>query len=115
MDHIDGKVPPVENGVVLGSLGEETEAPGDEDEKFEGGGDEIDVDAVMIEDEDEGINNGGVARDFKIAMVGRVVIDPQEVLATPTTAQQGRGYWSSCSQADNLSGQTGSSENSIEI
>ncbi|KAI8718083.1 hypothetical protein NCS52_00886300 [Fusarium sp. LHS14.1] len=95
MDHIDGKVSPVENGVVLGSLGEKTEALVDEDEKFEGGDDEIDVDAVMIEDEDEGINNGGVTRHFKIAMAGRVVIDPREVPAAPTTAQQGGGYWSS--------------------
>lgn len=94
MGHIDGNVSPVENGVVLGSLGE-TEAPGDEDEKFEGGADEIDVDAVMIEDADEGINNGGATGDFKIAMVGRVVIDPLEVPAAPTTEQQGSGFWSS--------------------
>jgi hypothetical protein len=95
MDHIDGKLPPLENGAVLGSVGDETEAPDDEGEGFEDGGDNVDADGVMIEDEAEGINGGGIARDFKIAMVGRVVIDPQSAPVASSTAQEGRSYWTS--------------------
>lgn len=95
MDHIDGKLPPLENGVVLGSFGNEPEAPDGKDEKFEDGDDDIDADGVMIEDEDGEIDEGGVAANFMIAMVGSVVIDPQEAPAASSPAQEGRGYWSS--------------------
>ncbi|RSL69017.1 hypothetical protein CEP54_002559 [Fusarium duplospermum] len=94
MDHIDGKLPPLENGVVLGSLGDEAEAHDDEGEEFVDGGDDIDVDGgVMIEDEGEGINDGDVPGDFEIAMVERVVADPQEVPSASSTTQEGRSSW----------------------
>ncbi|UPL03878.1 hypothetical protein LCI18_014812 [Fusarium solani-melongenae] len=81
MDHVDGKIPPLENGVVLGSLGraqdEEPEgAAGDDD--VDGDGDEIEDDEIEVEeDEPEGSNDGNHSRDFGIVMAGSVVIDPQ--------------------------------------
>ncbi|RTE76983.1 hypothetical protein BHE90_008561 [Fusarium euwallaceae] len=53
VDHIDGKLPPLENGVVLGSSGDdEAEASGGDGEEFEHGVDDIDVDGeVMVDDE----------------------------------------------------------------
>ncbi|RSM20314.1 hypothetical protein CDV31_000809 [Fusarium ambrosium] len=88
VDHIDGKLPPLENGVVLGSLDDhETEASGDGGEEFEHGVDDIDVNGeVMVDDEGEGVAGGSVSGNFKIAMVGRVVIDPEEASAALSTA-----------------------------
>ncbi|KAL6364721.1 hypothetical protein LRP88_00693 [Fusarium phalaenopsidis] len=51
------------------------------------------VNGVKVEDEDEGFN--GVSRNFKIAMVGSVVIDPQEATAASSAVQgSGRGFFS---------------------